>query len=230
MQPTKLDKNYDGETRIQSDRYANWFQGPAKCTSIGLWETGASGDDGSCWSFISVDVDEQLDVLFSQRLAIANEILAAKLAYTKAEDILTAENVSKIFSSPCSDTDEGVIANLVDKNASTCWHSDWHNGETFGGAHYFEINLADITPEFLSLSYSRRTAADNDHTVRWAVYGVPADETDIADNSRDGLTFLAWLSTPWGNKNQVFNNLPPFKTQALPLLKQREKTSKVTLG
>ena len=213
MQPTKLDTNYDGETRIQSDRYANWFQGPGNCTSIGLWETGASGDDGSCWSFISVDVEEQLDVLLSQRLAIANEILAAKLTYTKAEDILTAENVSKIFSSPYSDKDEGVIANLVDKNASTCWHSDWHNGETLGGSHYFEINLADITPELLSLSYSRRTAAENDHTVRWAVYGVPADDTGIANNSRDGLTLLAWLSTPWGNKNQVFNNLPPFKTQ-----------------
>ncbi len=213
MQPTNLDKDYHGETRIQSDRYANWFEGPGLCKSIGLWQTGASGDDGSCWSFISVDVEEQLDVLLSQRLAIANEILAAKLAYTKADDILTAENVSNIFSSPFSDSAEGVIANLVDKDASTCWHSDWHSGATLGGSHYFEINLADITPELLSLSYSRRTAADNDHTVRWAVYGVPADETGIKNDSRNGLTLLAWLSTPWGNKNQVFNNLPPFKTQ-----------------
>ncbi len=213
MQPTKLDKDYDGETRIQENRFANWFEGPGKCTSIGLWETGASGDDGSCWSFISVDVTENLDVILSQSLAVANEILATQLSYTKGEGILTSSNVSQIFSSPHSDSAEGVIANLVDNNASTCWHSNWHDGATFGGSHYFEINLDEITPELLSFSYSRRTAADNDHTVRWAVYGVPADETGIKNDSRNGLTFLAWLSTPWGNKNQVFNNLPPFKTQ-----------------
>lgn len=213
MQPTSLDKDYDGETRIKTDRYANWYTGPGACTSIGLWQTGASGDAGSAWSFISVDVADALEVFLSQKLAVANEILASQLNYTKGENILTSDNVSTLFSSPYSDSDEGVIANLVDNDAATCWHSDWHAGTKLGGSHYFEINLADITPELLSFSYSRRSAADNDHTVRWAVYGVPADENGIAQDSRDGLTLLALVSTPWINKNQVFNNLPPFKTQ-----------------
>ena len=213
MQPTSLDKDYDGETRIKTDRYANWYTGPGACTSIGLWQTGASGDAGSAWSFISVDVADALEVILSQKLAVANEILASQLNYTKGENILTSDNVSTLFSSPYSDSDEGVIANLVDNDAATCWHSNWHAGTKLGGSHYFEINLADITPELLSFSYSRRSAADNDHTVRWAVYGVPADEDGIAQDSRDGLTLLALVSTPWINKNQVFNNLPPFKTQ-----------------
>lgn len=213
MQPTSLDKNYDGVTRIKTDRYANWYTGPGACTSIGLWQTGASGDAGSAWSFISVDVADDLEVILSQKLALANEILATRLTYTKGEGILNSSNITTYFSSPHSDSSEGVIANLVDNNASTCWHSNWHDGEKLGGSHYFEINLADITPELLSFSYSRRTAAENDHTVRWAVYGVPADETGITEGSRDGLTLLALVSTPWVNKNQVFDNLTPFKTQ-----------------
>ena len=212
LRPTKLDKNYEG-FRIQKNRYANWFEGAAFCSSIGLWEQAPSSDAGSSWSFISVDVSDQLDVLLSQRLAIAHEILAAQTVYAKGEDFLTADNVANIISSPYSDSDEGVIANLVDKNAATCWHSDWHGGEKFGGTHYIVANLGENTPDLLSFSYSRRTAADNDHTTRWAVYGVPADDKNIKDDSRDGLTLLAMISTPWGNKNEVFNNLPPFKTQ-----------------
>ncbi len=213
LQPTKLDKDYDGETRIQDNRYANWYTGPSECASIGLWETGAAGDDGSAWSFISVDVTSQLDVLLSQRLAVAHEILASQAVYAKGEGFLTSENVAEIISSPYSDSVEGVIANLVDGNAATCWHSDWHSNAQFGGTHYIVVNLGDNTPDLLSFSYSRRTAADNDHTVRWAVYGVPADETGLDDSSRDGLTLLAMISTPWVNKNQVFDNLLPFQTQ-----------------
>ena len=212
LRPTRLDKNYEG-FRIQEDRYANWFQGADFCSSIGLWQQAPSSDAGSSWSFISVDVSGQLDVLLSQRLAVAHEILAAQTVYAKGEDFLTADNVANIISSPYSDSDEGVIANLVDKNAATCWHSDWHGGETFGGTHYIVANLGENTPDLLSFSYSRRSAADNDHTTRWAVYGVPADESNIKEDSRNGLTLLAMISTPWGNKNEVFNNLPPFKTQ-----------------
>ena len=213
LQPTSLDKGYDGETRIKTDRYANWYQGPNVNSSIGLWETGAAGDAGSAWSFISVDVTDQLDVLLSQKLAVAYEILASQAVYAKGEGFLTTENANDILSSPYSDSDEGkTFANVVDGNSASCWHSDWHGGAVYGGSHYVVVTLGDNTPDLLSFSYSRRSAADNDHTVRWAVYGVPANEEGLADNSREGLTLLAMISTPWGNKNEVFNNLPNFRT------------------
>ena len=213
LNPTVYTTNSKDAVGIQTDRYANWFQGADGSSTLGLWQEGATQDEGSAWSFVSVDVSSDLKLLLSQRIAVATEILANNATFTKGENILTAENVTSVITSPYTSTKEGSIANMVDGNAETIWHSAWENGEKLNGSHYFVADIGDLTPELLSFAYSRRNNADNDHTTRWAVYGVPANEDGVSEGSRDGLTLLAIVSTPFGNKAEAFNNLAPFKTQ-----------------
>lgn len=215
MQPTVYTTNQSGILGIKTDRYANWFQGADGSATLGLWQQAPSDDEGSAWSVIPVDVTEQFDVILSQRIAVANEILSSQAVYTKGNDILNAENVTSIISSPFTSTQEGSIANLVDGNAGSTnhWHSDYSGGEKINGSHYIVANLGESTPSLLSFDYARRNNVANDHTTRWAVYGVPSDETNIKENSRDGLTLLAIISTPYTSHSESFENLPHFKTQ-----------------
>lgn len=215
MQPTVYTTNQGGILEIKTDRYANWFQGADGSATLGLWQQAPSDDEGSAWSVIPVDVTEQFDVILSQRIAVANEILSSQAVYTKGSDILNAENVTSIISSPFTSTQEGSIANLVDGNAGSAnhWHSDYSGGAKINGSHYIVANLGESTPSLLSFDYARRNNVANDHTTRWAVYGVPSDETNITENSRDGLTLLAIISTPYTSHSESFENLPHFKTQ-----------------
>ena len=215
MQPTVYTTDQGGILGIKTDRYANWFQGADGSATLGLWQQAPSDDEGSAWSVIPVDVTEQFDVILSQRIAVANEILSSQAVYTKGSDILNTENVTSIISSPFTSTQEGSIANLVDGNAGSTnhWHSDYSGGAKINGSHYIVANLGESTPSLLSFDYARRKNVNNDHTTRWAVYGVPSDEANITENSRDGLTLLAIISTPYTSHSESFENLPPFKTQ-----------------
>lgn len=211
LRPTTGNQN----PAIKSDRYANWYQGTDGST-IGLWQEGPGDDAGSAWSLEAVEADNTIKM--NQEIALAKKILDAKgYAYTKGDGILTSENVESIMSSPYSQSDEGSIAGLVDgatSGGSNFWHSAWGGGNVDAGTHYIvaTIPAADV-PELMSFSYKRRSDADNDHTTRWAVYGVPADETGITDASRNGLTLLAVINTPFTAKTDVFENLPAFETK-----------------
>ena len=211
LRPTNYTTNQAGTLSIKTDRYANWFEGTKDENKIGLWQQGPTVDEGSAWSFLPVDISEDLNVLLSQRIAVANEILSKNVVYTTGNNLLTTENISSIVSSPFTSTQEGSISKIVDNDAATHWHSDYSGGEKINGSHYIVVNLGDATPEMLSFSYSRRANVVNDHTTRWAIYGVPEDETGISEASRNGLTLLAMVSTPMGS--DTFNNLPPFKTK-----------------
>ena len=215
MQPTVYTTNQGGTLNIKTDRYANWYQGADGSSTIGLWQDSPANDEGSAWSLISVDVTGDLKALLSQRIAFANDILAKNVTYEKGANILTSDNVTSIVSSPWTCTAEGKIEYFVDGSAADpyMWHSDWKAGEKVNGSHFFKVDLSAEAYDLLSFSYSRRTSADNDHPTRWAIYGVPEDETSLKDNSRDGLTLLAMISTPFGSKTEVFNSLSPFRTK-----------------
>ena len=214
MQPTVYTTNQGDVLNIKTDRYANWFQGADNSSTLGLWEQSPSADEGSAWSLVAVDVAEDLNAQLARRIALANKVIALEATYTK-QGLLTSANVTDIISSPYTSTDEGSIANLVDGSAGkdNHWHSDYSAGGKINGSHYIVANLGEQTPENLSFMYKRRNGVANDHTTRWAVYGVPADETGVLQDSRNGLTLLAVISTPLTNANDVFENLPPFKTK-----------------
>ena len=216
LRPTVYTTNQSGVLNIKTDRYANWYGGANGSSTLGLWQESPAEDEGSAWSLVSVDITGNLDALLAQRIAIANEVIASEAVYTRGDGILTAENVTSIVSSPYTRQDEGGIGGLVDGSVSDdgrkYWHSDWAS-EVVNGTHYFVVDLGEATYDLLSFSFSRRSAAADDHITRWAIYGVPADDTDIADGSRNGLTLLAMISTPFGSTSESFNNLPPFKTK-----------------
>ena len=215
MQPTVYTTKQSGVLNIQTSRYANWYQGADGSSTLGLWEQSPSVDEGSAWSLVAVDVAEDLNAQLARRIALANKVIALEATYAKGQGLLTSENVTNIISSPYTSTQEGSIAKLVDGSAGVTnhWHSDYSAGGKINGSHYIVANLGEQTPENLSFMYKRRNGAADDQTTRWAVYGVPADETGVSQDSRNGLTLLAVISTPLTNVNDVFDNLPPFKTK-----------------
>ncbi|MBQ7443368.1 MAG: hypothetical protein IJS59_05815 [Bacteroidaceae bacterium] len=49
------------------------------------------------------------------------------------------------LSSPYTDPSEGSLAALIDGNASTFWHSSWHNGPVANHTHYLQVALPEAT-------------------------------------------------------------------------------------
>lgn len=210
MRPTEYRTSYEGTLPIQSNRYANWYEGDKDYT-IGLWQQASDVDAGSAWSVESVTSSDETTLL--QKIALANHILEVEgYAYTKGDNIITTDNISTILSSPYTSTAEGNITKLVDGDASTHWHSDY-SADKINGSHYIAANLSTLTvPALMSFKYVRRSGANADQTLRWAVYGVPADESRITNASRDGLTLLAVITTT-PSSTTTFDNLPPFETK-----------------
>lgn len=212
MRPTTNNNN----ANIKTDRYANWYESENSTNTIGLWQNGPTNEEGSAWSLEAVT--EDITILMAQEIAFAKNVLETKgYSYTKGTDILTTENVTTILSSPYTSTaaNEGSIAALVDGSTANTgnhhWHSDYSNA-MMNGSHYLVADLSSLEskPDLLSFSFKRRQNHGN-QIIRWAVFGVPADETNITQDSRNGLTLLAVISTPYTNNNDAFENLPPFQ-------------------
>lgn len=218
MQPTTYEV---GNVNIR-DKYANWYQGANSTNTIGLWEKDAANDTGSGWSLEPIAEDNT--ILMAKEIAFAKNVLETKgYSYTKGTNIVTTVNVTTILSSPYTETKQGQgsIAELVDGDAATFWHSRWSNDDGLGGnkingSHFLVADVSSIytgentVPELLSFKYTRRSGANADKTTRWAVYGVPtAGGTTIADDSREGLTLLAVVYTP--TTANEFENIFPTK-------------------
>lgn len=113
------------------------------------------------------------------------------------------------LSSPYSDADEGTgdahgLQVLIDGEASTFWHSDWHGATT--GTHYIQVNNLVDLPEMWGFSVTRRNVT-NDHPTKWVVYGVPADKPDA---TMAECTLIDTVATPFGSNTETVG------TKALP--------------
>ena len=114
------------------------------------------------------------------------------------------------LSSPWTDPSEGAIANLIDNNTGTFWHSSWHSDPPHAtmGDHYLEVAMPEdyYTEEVNKSLVFRVTRRDtnNNHPTKWAVYGTDEtwEEGDYADlyadpqADRETCTLLAEIETP----------------------------------
>ena len=92
------------------------------------------------------------------------------------------------LSSPCSDSAEGVgdahgLQVLLDGNAGTFWHSDWHGAYT-GGTHYLQVALAEAVEPALNCAVEKteavnaelQAAADELAALEAAIKGERSDD------------------------------------------------------
>lgn len=92
------------------------------------------------------------------------------------------------LSSNASDAQEGLhIEYLIDGDASTFWHSDWHSPYNSNNPHYVQVQLSSTFQGNLVLHLVRRNTP-NDHPTRMRITG-----------SKDGTSWteIAMLAMPF---------------------------------
>ncbi|MCD7722021.1 MAG: hypothetical protein LUI09_07305 [Prevotellaceae bacterium] len=110
------------------------------------------------------------------------------------------------LSSPFTESKEGALANLLDGNASTFWHSAWEvDGVTTSvdeDYHYLQIELPETFYEEggdLVAQIIRRSDATSDHITK----GALKDATDIDDEVLTSDDVIAILDFPYTSAGET---------------------------
>ena len=164
----------------------------------GRWWT--ANDHGSVMQIETVDIDaddvyETVAAAVEQaklNSAMAEAIAEAETAYaenfTWGEGLITSADQ---LSSPYTEPTEGSIAELLDGNQSTFWHSIWSG--SMEGTHYLQIELPEAMEGTFEAIIGRRSGAANDHITTMVVKYV------IDDVEYDAAT----LDLPFGNNTET---------------------------
>lgn len=131
------------------------------------WAGGANS--ASSWKLEAVDevTAESIKTTYKNKLTYttlaeeAIEELQANYNYIVDTDFANAlvNDASRITSNATEET-EGAIANLVDGNAATYWHSCWQNGPA--EQHYLQFDLGEgQEKETLAITYWKRQNSGN---------------------------------------------------------------------
>lgn len=131
------------------------------------WAGGANS--ASSWKLEAVDevTAESIKTTYKNKLTYttlaeeAIEELQANYNYIVDTDFANAlvNDASRITSNATEET-EGAIANLVDGNAATYWHSCWQNGPA--EQHYLQFDLGEgQEKEALAITYWKRQNSGN---------------------------------------------------------------------
>ena len=142
-------------------------------------------------------------------------LTAAKENLAKAIDIQHVKIIKSAdqLSSPCSDSEEGKnIGNLIDEDASTFWHSDWHESYQ-GGTHYFQVEMPENITMPIQATFTRRDNSGNQIT-QWGIYGT--NNADAA-SMEDCELLLEW-DTPFNSQTETLNS-PEFETKGYKYLR-----------
>ena len=99
------------------------------------------------------------------------------------------------LSSPYTEPSEGSLAEMIDGNTGSFWHSVWSQGDVEAGSHYFQVEMSNQANIDVAFKVIRRQT-DNDHITEWGIYG-----TNNANASKEECAPLAVITTPysgWG--------------------------------
>lgn len=131
------------------------------------WAGGANS--ASSWKLEAVaeETADEINTRYKNKLAFttlakeALEELQTNYNYTVDADFSNAlVNDANRISSNATEPSEGAIANLIDGNASTYWHSCWQNGPA--EQHYLQFDLgAGNEQEALAITYWKRQNSSN---------------------------------------------------------------------
>lgn len=107
------------------------------------------------------------------------------------------------LSSPYTEPTESSLAEMIDNNPDTFWHSVWSSGSVECGLHYFQIEMPDMSDiDYIKFQYTRRDIV-NDQTVLWGVYG-----TNDFGASKEACTKLGEFSTPFSSTTETLTSQP----------------------
>lgn len=129
----------------------------------------------------------------------------SKLKIAKDQTVKLDEETLLITSaaqlhSPCSDVDEGKnIEYLLDNDATTFWHSDWHNNYTNEPHHWLQVEMVNDIPEAIAFAFTRRNNSGNQIT-QWSVYGLDESDDDL---KQADLELLGTFDTPFNSQTET---------------------------
>lgn len=130
-----------------------------------------------------------LDVKENMQMA-----LDMSTTYTRGDALIT--NASQL-SSNASDSSEGLhIENLIDGNATTYWHSDYHTEVLEPG--YIQVALNEPVSGFIQVDITRRNTS-NGHIVRMFVQG---------SNDAENWSNVGYIETPFTSVNAPVTSQP----------------------
>lgn len=162
--------------------------------AIGIW---AWTDAGNCFRFQTVDESAVADLEETIRQAALNEKLqtlltdAQTLKRKNDGSIGMVTNVSQLSGNE-NDPSEGQLANLIDGNSTSFYHSSWRDAQKDGVLAYVQADLG-IAVSKINLDYTRRwrrvnPIGDNPLTAIVSGTNTPDDEEswqDLADITFD---------------------------------------------
>lgn len=176
-----------------------------------------NGVGASEWVFEAVSEEEVQQIIANyEPIRIQKERTAAYTALKKEAAAIVESSKELVqgdalitdaeqFSSPWSDTDEGQnFGALIDNNASSYWHTDWHSGSVENHTHYLQVEFTTPVDDLVRLTITRRQAA-NDHITKWSVYA-----SNDAEAEDDAWVKIASLESPFGNNTETINASPSF--------------------
>lgn len=105
------------------------------------------------------------------------------------------------YSSPytCSSSQESNgadVANLLDGNSATYWHSDWSSNVN-KDTHYLQVSIEDVETDvdMLFVTLGRRTNADDDHPIQLRVKGYKENNPSLTFDQGHDLGVLTFPYT-----------------------------------
>ena len=156
-------------------------------------------DDPSHWIMMPVDDAEAAALIeafapikdHDKMVTMYDSILAA----AKADLLIAEDHIGKRlitdasqYSSAMTEPNEGAIANLIDGDASSFWHSKWSSGSVDAGTHYLQADMGEPISTGLVMEYMRRNTA-NDHPSDFSLYGY-TEEPDLEATAKEDGTLL----------------------------------------
>ena len=166
----------------------------------------------SPWSsfgtIVSMSVDDALVEQYNKLLADA----VAALAEAKGTPTELISSVSQL-SSPYTDPWEGSLANLLDGNISTFWHSTWRGGNVAGGLHYLQVELVNPDEAMQVYASFTRRQTSRDHVTNMSILG-----TNNPDAQKSACEELLTYDCPFASNTETIES-PTFSTKGYRYLR-----------
>lgn len=157
--------------------------------TLAFWASGEVKElnGNNDWTVWEVEFAEKSEAA-AELKALVDEYEAAYTANNVVvevgEGIITSTDQ---FSSEYTDEEEGSLANLLDGDGSTFWHSTWHHGnDTPMHVHYLQVEFAEPISGAFELNMNRRVnnggMCQNDNPVKMSVeISLDGEEFVLAD-------------------------------------------------
>lgn len=157
--------------------------------TLAFWESGevTKLDGNNDWTVWEVEFVEKSEAA-AELKALVDEYEAAfnanNVVVEVGEGIITSTDQ---FSSEYTDEEEGSLANLLDGDGSTFWHSTWHHGnDTPMHVHYLQVEFTEPISGAFELNMNRRVnnggMCQNDNPVKMSVEtSLDGEEFVLAD-------------------------------------------------